>query len=134
MPCAQGAAGSSRPLPLRRRPNHYGAPAVGLMNVVPTARGALVDAPLERLRAAAAQHSNSALQSRTNHRAPALLPWCNALLREVLWWALWWGSLDGMQGVRGSNPLSSTRHNASHTSALGALAVGRWSCAGATAS
>ena len=28
----------------------------------------------------------------------------------------------GMQGVRGSNPLSSTRHNASHTSALRALA------------
>ena len=31
-------------------------------------------------------------------------------------------SLDGMQGVRGSNPLSSTRHNASSPSALGAVA------------
>jgi hypothetical protein len=27
---------------------------------------------------------------------------------ERQWWALWRGSLDGMQGVRGSNPLSST--------------------------
>jgi hypothetical protein len=31
------------------------------------------------------------------------------------------GSLDGMQGVRGSNPLSSTRHNASSTPALSAV-------------
>jgi hypothetical protein len=28
------------------------------------------------------------------------------------------GFLDGMQGVRGSNPLSSTRHNATSTLAL----------------
>jgi hypothetical protein len=31
------------------------------------------------------------------------------------------GFLDGMQGVRGSNPLSSTRHNASSPSALSAI-------------
>jgi hypothetical protein len=24
---------------------------------------------------------------------------CKALLREGSWWLLWWGSLDGMQGV-----------------------------------
>jgi hypothetical protein len=65
--------------------------------------------------------SNSAPQTRTYHLAPALLLWCNALLREGLWWAGWWGSLDGMQGVRGSNPLSSTRHNASPALALSAI-------------
>jgi hypothetical protein len=57
--------------------------------------------------------SNSALRSHANHHAPALPLLCNALLREGSCWASWWGSLDGMQGVRGSNPLSSTRHNAS---------------------
>jgi hypothetical protein len=62
--------------------------------------------------------SNSALRTRANHHTPALLLWCNALLREGSWWASWWGSLDGMQGVRGSNPLSSTRHNASPATAL----------------
>jgi hypothetical protein len=34
------------------------------------------------------------------------------------------GFLDGMQGVRGSNPLSSTRHNASSTPALSAICQG----------
>jgi hypothetical protein len=43
--------------------------------------------------------SNFALRTHANHHAPALLLWCNALLREGSWWALWWGSLDGMQGV-----------------------------------
>jgi hypothetical protein len=57
--------------------------------------------------------SNSALRNHANHHAPALPLWCNALLREGSWWAGWRGSLDGMQRVRGSNPLSSTRHNAS---------------------
>jgi hypothetical protein len=57
--------------------------------------------------------SNSALRTRTSHHAPVLLLWCNALVREGSWWVLGRGSLDGMQGVRGSNPLSSTRHNAS---------------------
>ena len=52
--------------------------------------------------------SNSALQTLTNHHAPAPLLWCNGLLHEGSWWAGWRGSLDGMQGVRGSNPLSST--------------------------
>jgi hypothetical protein len=52
--------------------------------------------------------SNSALRTHTNHHPPALFLWCNALLREGSWWAVWWGSPDGMQGVRGSNPLSST--------------------------
>ena len=56
--------------------------------------------------------SNSAMRSPKNHHAPALLLCCDGLLRKALWWASWWGSLDGMQGVRGSNPLSSTRHNA----------------------
>jgi hypothetical protein len=52
--------------------------------------------------------SNPALRTHTNHHAPAVLLWCNALPGEVSWWPLWRGSLDGMQGVRGSNPLSST--------------------------
>jgi hypothetical protein len=52
--------------------------------------------------------SNSALRTPTNHHASAFLVWCNSLLRKGSWWASWWGSLDGMQGVRGSNPLSST--------------------------
>jgi hypothetical protein len=42
--------------------------------------------------------SNSALRTRTSHHTPALPLWCNTLLREGLWWALWRGSLDGMQG------------------------------------
>jgi hypothetical protein len=54
--------------------------------------------------------SNSALRGHTKHHSPPVLLWCNALLREGSWWALWRGSLDGMQGVRGSNPLSSTLH------------------------
>jgi hypothetical protein len=57
--------------------------------------------------------SNSALRTHTNHHSPALPRWCNGLLREGSCGASWRGSLDGMQGVRGSNPLSSTRHNAS---------------------
>jgi hypothetical protein len=57
--------------------------------------------------------SSSALRTRTNHHTPALLLWCNGLLREGSSRSRWRGSLDGMQGVRGSNPLSSTRHNAS---------------------
>jgi hypothetical protein len=55
--------------------------------------------------------SNLTLQAHTNHHPPALLVWCNALLREGSWWAPWWGSLDGMQEVRGSSPLSSTPIN-----------------------
>jgi hypothetical protein len=65
--------------------------------------------------------SNSALQPHTYHHSSAFLLRWNALLREGSWWALWWGSLDGMQGVRGSNPLSSTRHNASPATALSAI-------------
>jgi hypothetical protein len=52
--------------------------------------------------------SNSALRTRTKHHAPALVLRCNGLLRKGSWWASWRRSLDGMQGVRGSNPLSST--------------------------
>jgi len=48
--------------------------------------------------------SNSAPRTRTNHHAPALLPCCDGLLRE----GSWWGSLDGLQGLRGSYLLSST--------------------------
>ena len=50
--------------------------------------------------------SNLTVRGHTSHHAPALLLRCNALLRKALWWALWRGSLDGMQGVRGTNPLS----------------------------
>ena len=50
-------------------------------------------------RTAAAQHA--ALRTRTKHHKPALLLWCNALLREVRWWASWRRSLDGMQGITG---------------------------------
>jgi hypothetical protein len=82
-----------------------GERAAILMNVVATVRLSGRGPSLLR--------SNSPLRSHANHHTSALLLWCNGLLREGLWWALWWGSLDGMQGVRGSNPLSSTRHNAS---------------------
>jgi hypothetical protein len=64
--------------------------------------------------------SNLTVRAHTYHHAPAVRLSCNGLLREGSWWASWWGSLDGMQGVRGSNPLSSTRHNASST-ALGTV-------------
>src|SRR5829696_10588412 len=50
--------------------------------------------------AQASSRSRSAPRTHTNHHAPALLPCCDGLLREGSWWALWWGSLDGMQGVR----------------------------------
>ena len=63
--------------------------------------------------------SNSALRTHTNHQVPPFLLWCYGLLREGSWWALWRGSLDGMQGVRGSNPLSSTPgHRPSPPSAI----------------
>ena len=52
--------------------------------------------------------SNSAPRTHTNHQVPPFLLWCNGLLREGSWWVSRRGSLDGMQGVRGSNPLSST--------------------------
>jgi hypothetical protein len=52
--------------------------------------------------------SNAALRTHRYDQAPALLLRCNGLVREVAWWAPGRGSLDGMQGVRGSNPLSST--------------------------
>jgi hypothetical protein len=65
--------------------------------------------------------SNLALRSPTNHYAPALRLRCYGLLHKVSWWPVWWGSLDGMQGVRGSNPLSSTRHNASAAPPLRAV-------------
>jgi hypothetical protein len=65
--------------------------------------------------------SNYALRTRTSHHAPALRLWWNALLGEGMWWSGWRGSLDGMQGVRGSNPLSSTRHNTSAALPLRAI-------------
>jgi hypothetical protein len=57
-----------------------------------------------------AQQARSNLSARphTSHHESALMLGGKGLLRKVLWWALRWGSLDGMQGVRGSNPLSST--------------------------
>jgi hypothetical protein len=57
-----------------------------------------MDAPPGRF--AQQPRSNSPLPSHTCHHPPALLLWCNALLCEGLWWALWCGSLDGMQGVK----------------------------------
>jgi hypothetical protein len=75
----------------------YIGTTVGLTNVVPTAG-------LRRRRRsshfAQQMRCNSALGTRTNHHGPALLLWCNGLLRKGSWWALWRGSLDGMQGVR----------------------------------
>jgi uncharacterized protein len=35
----------------------------------------------------------------TTHVSALLLRW-NGQLRKALWWSLWWGSLDGMQGIR----------------------------------
>ena len=58
--------------------------------------------------------SNSALRTRTSHHTPALPLWCNGpatrgfVVRIPRWHAR----------VRGSNPLSSLRHNASSPSAL----------------
>jgi hypothetical protein len=46
--------------------------------------------------------------NRHDHHSPVLLLMCNGQLREGSWWPLWWGSPDGMHGVRGSNPLNST--------------------------
>jgi hypothetical protein len=68
--------------------------------------GRLLGANAMSLRAAGAQQL--CFTKPHEHHSPALLRWCNALVHEGSWWALWWGSLDGMQGVRGSNPLSST--------------------------
>ena len=61
--------------------------------------------------------SNSALGSHANHHnaSPHALVQCPAT--QGSWWALWWGSLYGMQGVRGSNPLSSTSSNQGKRSA-----------------
>ena len=92
-----------------------------LQVVAYTAGWAVVLATLLHPTLAQQVRSNLAPRTRTKHRTPALLLWCNALLREGSWWTPWWGSLDGMQGVRGSNPLSSTRHNASSPSALSAI-------------
>jgi hypothetical protein len=64
--------------------------------------------------------SNYALPGHTSHHMSDLPLSCNALPREVSWWAHWWGPLDGMQEVRGSNPLSSTSHNTFSGSPLSA--------------
>ena len=78
---------------------------IRLFTVVPTGRvGRRATQPL-----AQQPRSNPAARAHTNHHAHTDLLRCHGLLRE----GSWWGSLDGMQGVRGSNPLSSTRHNAS---------------------
>jgi hypothetical protein len=73
------------------------SPAFVLMNVVPTARLDCAKAkPL-------AQQPRSTLlyeHARSTTSQPSLL-WCNALLREVRWWASWRRSLDGMQGITG---------------------------------
>jgi hypothetical protein len=93
---------------------------IRLFTVVPTGRVGRVNdgrklTPWRRVTQPLAQQprSNPAARAHTNHHAHTDLLCCHGLLREGSWWTLWWGSLDGMQGVRGSNPLSSTRHNAS---------------------
>jgi hypothetical protein len=78
------------------------------LTVVPCSWRATPTAGLRRRRRssqfAQQMRSNSALRNRMNHHSPTLLRSCYGLLREVWWWALWRGSLDGMQGVRGSDP------------------------------
>jgi hypothetical protein len=73
--------------------------------------------------------SNAAPRTRTNHHAPALLLWCNALLREGLWWASWRGSLDGMQEVRqsvGAGNLPATAPRAASRSTSRPSGLGRF--------
>ena len=57
--------------------------------------------------------SNLAGRAHMSHHQPTVLNSCDSQPREASWWALCWGSLDGMQEVRGSNPFSSTSRNAS---------------------
>jgi hypothetical protein len=70
-----------------------------LQVVAYTAGRAVVLATLLHPTLAQQVRSNLAPRTRTKHRTPALLRWCNALLRKGSWWLPWWGSLDGMQGV-----------------------------------
>ena len=60
----------------------------------------IADAPPLTALCAQQPRSNFTLRAHTSHHSPAFLLWCNALLHKALWWALCWGSLDGMQGVR----------------------------------
>jgi hypothetical protein len=52
--------------------------------------------------------SNSALRTHTNTTRQPSCAGAMPCYARVCWWVSWWGSLDDMQGVRGSNPLSST--------------------------
>jgi hypothetical protein len=54
--------------------------------------------------------SNLTARAHASHHSPAIVLWCNGLLREGSWWVLWWGSLDGMQEVRQSALLAGTRY------------------------
>jgi hypothetical protein len=68
--------------------------------------------------------SNLAGRALTSHHEPTLLRWCNGLLREGSWWPLWWGSLDGMKGVRGAPECQQSASNpASHSLASHVLAI-----------
>src|SRR4029453_6235083 len=66
------------------------------------------EAPLKPLGAAGAQQLCSTKPREPPRVGPPAPVQCPATLRKGLWWSSWWGSLDGIQGVRGSNPLSST--------------------------
>src|SRR5215211_7918507 len=78
-------------------------------------------------RALAGDLPETALHATSRHPTPrspaALSTWAVVWPREVVHGVVNRPRIDGMQGVRGSNPLSSTRHNATHTSALSAPAV-----------
>jgi hypothetical protein len=66
-----------------------------------------------------ALHATS--RSRTTPPSTARLILGFARGREVMWGTTNHPSINGMQGVKGSNPLSSTRHNAISTPALNAI-------------
>ena len=71
------------------------------------------------------RRSNSALRARTKHHSPAGLLWCNGLSAKGLWWALWWGSLDGRQGGQGfKSPQVHQAQRIGSTPARGRLAAG----------
>jgi hypothetical protein len=99
-------------------------PAVWLTNVVPTTR--LASCQAKSLRAAGAQQSS--LRGHTKHHSPALLLWCNGLLRGVSRWAPWRDPSMACNGSGGSSPLSSTRHDTSPRLPLRTVVrrMGRW--------
>jgi hypothetical protein len=61
----------------------------------------------------------------TAPRPAPILSRSNAVRSKATEGVVEWCGWHGMQGVRGSNPLSSTRHNVSSTSALRPLPQAR---------